>query len=554
MLGGGQEKLMIAVLIQFLGLGMEIRTLSGADQRPETRRLEDAPTKQQVQIEVFTRPESERCRLLVEVLKKLEQERTGIAVVERDVVNDLPARERFWKMAKDHGIEKAGVPACCVCNSFQVGFRDAETTRRKVDEALSLHAYVREGCPHCRDAKAFLSGLQKRWPAIRVQLHDVVQDKAALQQMHEVAAKHRTTVVALPCILLCGRFSVGYDNDQTTGQQLERLLEESQPPRELKPKPQRESGASFSRRASQISLVFYLPEVTHQTPLPIPDDASPENSPIPNDSPIPEAADSARQETSKLEGFSTPPPEEIDLPLFGHLRVREVGMPAFTIAIGLVDGFNPCAMWVLIFLLSILVNIGDRKRIVLIAGTFVVVSGLAYFAFMAAWLNVFQLIGLARPVQVTLGLLATTIGLINVKDFVAFHKGVSLSIPESAKPGLYARVRGLVQAKYVTAALFGAATLAVFVNVVEILCTAGLPALYTQILMLQKFPAWKNYLYLGLYNLAYMLDDSVMLTIAVVTLSHRKMQEREGRWLKLISGSVMLGLGLTMVFRPDWLS
>ena len=67
-------------------------------------------------------------------------------------------------------------------------------------------------------------------------------------------------------------------------------------------------------------------------------------------------------------------------------------------------------------------------------------------------------------------------------------------------------------------------------------------------------PMWKNYLYLGLYNLAYMFDDSVMLTIAVVTLSHRKMQEREGRWLKLISGTVMLGLGLTMVFRPDWLS
>lgn len=543
MSGGGLNQFLLAVLIHFLGLGFGIQGLRAEEQRPE-----DAPAKKQVQIEVFTRPESERCRLLVEVLKKLEQERPGIAVVERDVVNDLPARERFWKLAKDHGIEKAVVPACCVCNSFQVGFRDAETTRQKVDEALSLHAFVREGCPHCRDAKAFLSGLQKRWPNIRVQLHDVVQDKAALQQMHDVAAKHRASVVSLPCFLLCGRFLVGYDNDQTTGQQLERLLEESQPPRELKPKPQREPGVSFFRRESQIRLVSYSPEVTQQTPLPIPDDAPPE------DSPIPEAADSARQETSKLAGIPTPPPEEIDLPLFGHLRVRDVGMPLFTIAIGLVDGFNPCAMWVLIFLLSILVNIGDRKKILLIAGTFVVVSGLAYFAFMAAWLNVFQLIGLARPVQVTLGLLATTIGLINVKDFAAFHKGISFSIPESAKPGLYARVRGIVQAKYVTAALFGAATLAVFVNIVEILCTAGLPALYTQILTLQQFPPWKNYLYLGLYNVAYMFDDSVMLTIAVVTLSHRKMQEREGRWLKLISGVVMLGLGLTMVFRPDWLS
>lgn len=548
MSGGGAKQLLMAILAYLLGLGLGIRTLSGEDQRPEVRRLDDAPPKKQVQIEVFVRPDSERGRQMFELLKKLEQERSGIAVVERDVVNDQLARERFWKLAKDHGIEKAVVPACYVCNRFQVGFRDAERTRQQIDEALALHAFVREGCPHCRDAKAFLSGLQKRWPAVRVQLHDVVQDKAALKQMQDLATKHRASAASLPCFLLCGRFLVGYDNDHTTGEQLERLLEESQPPRELNPKPQRDPGVGISRRASRIRLVSYSHEATQQTPLPIPDDLPPEDSPIPG------AADSARQETGRLGGVPTPPPEGVNLPVFGHLRVRDVGMPAFTIAIGLVDGFNPCAMWVLIFLLSILVNIRDRRRIILIAGTFVVVSGLAYFAFMAAWLNVFQLIGLARPAQVTLGLLATTIGLISVKDFVAFHRGISLSIPESAKPGIYARVRGIVQAKYVTAALFGAATLAVFVNVVEILCTAGLPALYTQILTLQQLPTWKNYLYLGLYNLAYMLDDSVMLTIAVVTLSHRKMQEREGRWLKLVSGTVMLALGLTMVLRPDWLS
>lgn len=543
MMGGGSRNLLLAVLIHFVGLGLSL-PLRDEDQRPE-----ETPPHKKVRIEVFVRPDSERCRLLVDVLKKLEPERSGVAVVERDVVNDQPARERFWKLAKDHRVEKAVVPASYVCNCFQVGFRDAETTRQQVDEALSLHAFVREGCPHCRDAKAFLSGLQKRWPAIRVQLHDVVQDKAALKQMYDLAAKHRISAASLPSFSLCGRFLVGYDNDHTTGQQLERLLEESQPPRELNPKPQpAEPGVSVFRHAARIQLVSYSPDVTRQTPLPIPDDTPPE------DSPIPEADDSGRQEASKLPGIPAPPPEEIDLPIFGHLRVRDVGMPGFTIAIGLVDGFNPCAMWVLIFLLSILVNIRDRKRIILIAGTFVVVSGLAYLAFMAAWLNVFQLIGLARPAQITLGLLATTIGLVNVKDFAAFHRGVSFSIPESAKPGIYARVRGIAQAKYVTAALFGAATLAVFVNVIEILYTAGLPALYTQILTLQQLPTWKNYMYLGLYNVAYMFDDSVMLTIAVVTLSHRKMQEREGRWLKLISGSVMLALGLTMVFRPDWLS
>ncbi len=144
-----------------------------------------------------------------------------------------------------------------------------------------------------------------------------------------------------------------------------------------------------------------------------------------------------------------------------------------------------------------------------------------------------------------MGLLATVIGLINVKDFVAFGRGVSLSIPESAKPGIYARVRQIVTAKYLTAALVSAAALAVLVNVIELLCTAGLPALYTQILTLQGLPAWENYLYLGLYNVAYMFDDTVMLVLTVITLSHRRLQQTEGRWLKLVSGLVILAL------RPD---
>ena len=210
-------------------------------------------------------------------------------------------------------------------------------------------------------------------------------------------------------------------------------------------------------------------------------------------------------------------------------------------------------MWILVFLLSVLVNVKDRRRILLIAGTFVFVSGLAYFAFMAAWLNLFMLIGIARPIQIALGILAVLIGSINVKDFFAFKQGVSLSIPESSKPGLYRRVREIVATKYLSVAIGGAITLAVVVNLVELLCTAGLPALYTQILSMQQLPAWQNYVYLGLYIAAYMFDDTMLLGIVVATLSHRKLQEREGRWLKLISGVVILALGVVMILRPEWL-
>jgi hypothetical protein len=245
--------------------------------------------------------------------------------------------------------------------------------------------------------------------------------------------------------------------------------------------------------------------------------------------------------------------EGIQTRWFGELRVRELGLPLFTIAIGLLDGFNPCAMWVLLFLLSLLVNLQDRRKMALIAGTFVLVSGLIYFAFMAAWLNMFLLIGVSRAAQLILGGIALFVGTVNMKDFLAWKQGLSLTIPESAKPGIYVRIRRILEAEHLGGAMTGVVVLAGLVNFVELLCTAGFPALYTQILTLQNLPAWTYYAYLGVYNLAYIFDDSLMVTIAVVTLSQRRLQEQAGRWLKLTSGVVMAGLGTVLLLRPNWL-
>ena len=256
-----------------------------------------------------------------------------------------------------------------------------------------------------------------------------------------------------------------------------------------------------------------------------------------------------------LETFSTviANADEVDLPVIGKTKVENLGMPLFTIAIGLVDGFNPCAMWVLLVILSILVNLRDRKRILLIAGTFVVVSGIVYFFFMAAWLNLFLIIGVSRALQFIIGLVAMLIGTIHIKDYLAFKKGLSLSIPDTAKPSLYSRIRDIVYAKNIVATFIAIVIMATLVNLIELLCTAGLPAVYTQVLSLQKLNSFQYYLYLLLYNIAYMFDDALMVGIVVFTLSKRKIGEQHGRWLKLLSGSVILILGVLLILNPSLL-
>ena len=211
-------------------------------------------------------------------------------------------------------------------------------------------------------------------------------------------------------------------------------------------------------------------------------------------------------------------------------------------------------MWVLLFMLSFLATLANRMKMLLIAGTFVAVEGLAYFAFMAAWLNLFLLIGISRITELVLGAIGVLAGAVNIKDFWAFKRGISLSIPETARPPLYERIRRILQAENMTAALLGTVAFAVLVQAAELLCTAGLPALYTRVLSLQQLEWWVYYGYLVLYNIAYMLDDVVVLAIGVITLSRYRLQEREGRWLKLISGLVIAGLGMILVLKPEWLT
>jgi glutaredoxin len=223
------------------------------------------------------------------------------------------------------------------------------------------------------------------------------------------------------------------------------------------------------------------------------------------------------------------------------------------VTLPLLGAVDAGSLGLLVFLVSLLAGLRDRRRMALVAGSFVAVSGAAYFIFMLAWLNVFLALGVSRAIEVALGAVAIAIGAVHLKDAVAPGAGPSLSIPASARPGLYRRLRAVVHAEQPGAALVGAAALAVVVNLVELGCTAGLPALYTRILTLRELPTWQYVASLGLYNAAYVFDGALVVATAVWTLSRRRLQERGARVLQLVSGSVMLGLGASLLIAPGWL-
>ncbi len=342
--------------------------------------------------------------------------------------------------------------------------------------AADLVVYVRDGCPHCADAKVFLEQLARERPQLRIVFRAVDQDPAARDELMALSRAAGVWPPGVPTFAVEGRVLVGFGEARESGPAVLTLIDQG-----------------------------------------------------------------------------TVAPAKVETRLFGTLSATQMGLPLFTLALGLLDGFNPCAMWVLLFLLSLLVRLQDRRRMALVAGTFVLVSGAVYFAFMAAWLNVFLAVGLSTQVRWALAAVALLVGAANVKDFVAFGKGISFSIPDSAKPGIYARARAVLNADALPGSLFAVAVLAVVVNFVELLCTAGLPAIYTAVLTQQGVSPAAHYAYLGLYILGYIADDALMVTVAVVALGNRKLTEHTGRWLKLLSGLVMLALGVVLLVRPGWL-
>ena len=258
-----------------------------------------------------------------------------------------------------------------------------------------------------------------------------------------------------------------------------------------------------------------------------------------------------------LSGFTRNPEcessQEIKVPLLGTLKPNQISMLNFTVILGLLDSFNPCAIWVLTFLLSILVRSRQRGRIAMIGGTFVLASGLVYFAFMAAWLNLFVVIGMQRTLTLALGAIAICMGAINIKELFWFKKGVSLTISDSAKSKIAVRVRGILHEQNTALAFGGTAVLAILANFVELGCTVGFPAIYTKVLASREPSALLRYAYMALYNVVYIVPLAMIVALFTATLGHYRLTETQGKLLKLVSGVVMFALGLIMLFRPDLL-
>ncbi len=392
------------------------------------------------------------------------------------------------------------VPIPFAIEAFQPEWYTVES-----EENLKIHLYFfwTKSCPHCRAAKPFIDQLPTVYPWLTLHSYELSEHEENVYLYADIAKSIHERASSVPAFIFCKQMQTGYGSEQDTGVFLKQQLEQCY------------------QQQREILSAATIAKTQTTTPVEV-----------------------------KTEKTTT----SLHLPWLGEIDPQQYSLPIYTVVIAGLDAFNPCAFFVLLFLLSLLVHTRKRSRMLLIGGIFVFFSGFIYFLFMAAWLNIFKYIGELKIITVIAGLVALSVAVINIKDFFWFKAGISLSIPEGVKPSLYQRMRGLVQSTKTAQLVLSTITLAIVANAYELLCTAGFPMVYTRILTLNQLSDSTYYFYLVLYNIIYVIPLLVIVLIFTYTLGSRKLAESEGRILKLVSGLMMLGLGGILLFAPELLT
>jgi glutaredoxin len=238
----------------------------------------------------------------------------------------------------------------------------------------------------------------------------------------------------------------------------------------------------------------------------------------------------------------------LDLPIFGKVDLLETSLPILAVVIGLSDGFNPCAMWVLVYLISVIAGMNDKKKIWFLVGTFVLSSGILYFLFMTAWLNAFLYIGYTRILSTIIGLIALYMGTMALYEFVKHHGQVECKLSENkTRNRTMTKIKELATSRLSFISVLGIVGLAFVVNSIEFVCSFALPSVYTYVLSQANLSIFLYYMYILLYTLFFMLDDLVVFGLAAFAVN-KFVNTEYAKYSHVIGGVVMFLIGFYLVF------
>ena len=379
----------------------------------------------------------------------------------------------------------------------------------KETDNLTLYVFKGDGCPHCKAEMDYLDTIKDKYTNLEIKEYEVWYDDDNASLLTKVESYFNIKRSGVPTTIIGNTVIQGYQNESSTGKKIERAI-------------------NFYEENDYKDIVKEIKAgiATKNTKKP----------------------DKFQEEETKLDKETS-----VKAPIVGNVNLKDVSLLTSAVILGLIDGFNPCAMWILLFLISALIGMKDRKRMWTLGLTFLITSGLVYMLIMLSWISIAVKITTVVWIRNIIAIIALIGAILNLKSFIKSKNSGCEIVDSKKRKNIFSKIKKFTSEKSFILAFFGIIGLAISVNLVELACSAGLPLIFTELLAINNVSGFIKFIYIGIYIIFFLIDDIIVFTISMYTMKATGISTKYGKYSHLIGGLIMLLIGLLLIIKPEWL-
>ena len=380
----------------------------------------------------------------------------------------------------------------------------------KANEA-NIYLFYGDGCPHCSALEKYLDKEYKSDKELHIYKYEVWNNKENQTIWKEVQKIMKKDAQGVPYFIIGDKLYQGYNETESWEETIDTAIEK----------------AKTTNYVDKVGVYLKIRE-----------DEKVNNGP------------DKENKKQKEETINT----KLDIPIIGKVDLKSFSLPIIGIIIGFVDGFNPCAMWILIFLITMLFDYKDKKKMWILGCTFLFTSAFVYFLFMIGFLQVATFINSVKLLRTLVAIFALCFGGFNIYRYIKTRKEAGCDVVnKNQRKKIMTRIKKILSSNSFLISITGIILLAISVNLIELLCSLGLPVMYTEILSFNNIKGLTRIIYILIYVFFFLIDDLIVFFIAMKTLKITAISNKYTKYSHLIGGLIMLVIGLLMLFKYEWL-
>lgn len=376
----------------------------------------------------------------------------------------------------------------------------------KAVDKVNMYIFYGRECPHCAALEEAMVEIEEKYPYLNVIRYEVWHDTDNQELLGKVADEMGKNVTSVPFTII-GEKSISGFHEELAPPLIKKYIEDTK---------------AMDSYDDPVAKVLKKQEAE-------------------------EKKQNEEKTTENTDGMT------ISLPFVGKVDLSKLSVPFAAIILGILDGFNPCAMWILLFLISMLLGMENKKRMWTLGIAFLVTSAFVYMAFMMVWLKFISFMGAVSWIKMLIAAVALIGGYVNLRSYMRYDETGCEVVDEKKRKKILSRVKKFTGEKNFWLALIGVIALAASVNIVELSCSAGLPTIFIAILDANNVTGTTAFMYVLLYILFFMIDDLIVFIIAMKSLKLTGLSGKYGKFSHLIGGIIMIIIGILILFKPEWL-